>query len=537
MAREVDEAAGDLRPRPRQLFSLALRTVSDGTSRGGAETADLTPADARALLHAWHSTMGIGDLIAEFSSAEFDHARLFNRARRLHERKLGEAVGGMTAALTSGTGYAEAGAAVFDAFLPVVPYAPAMSILAGEHGRLVSAEPGPRRVAVVVDGVGSTHGVAHVIERMRENGVDGYEVEVLGTDPRVDCRLPSVADIEVPFYEGATVGVPSLLDVVEALAEGEYDLVHIATPGPAGLIAAAAARVAGLPLVASHHTELVEYAGLRSGSIEVQAAMAMLMGTLYGQCELVLSPSPAADASLAMLGVDAEAIVRWGRGVDTDVHNPALRDTALFPPGNNVNVLHAGRLSTEKGIELLAESFLLAHSRDPRLHLCLAGDGPERAWLEGRLAAAANERGCPPLATFLGWLGRDDLARTYASADILMFCSRTDTYGQVIVEAQASGLPVVAVDEGGPASLIQHRRTGWLCRPEADSLATAVAELAASSFLRQKLAGRGLDVVRLRSWDACFEQLAIGWGLGFDWASRRQATPKAPAGDDRLRAA
>ena len=122
-------------------------------------------------------------------------------------------------------------------------------------------------------------------------------------------------------------------------------------------------------------------------------------------------------------------------------------------------MLYAGRLTKEKGSDLLAESFLRAHERDPRLHLLLAGGGPE----EDELRARLGDR-----ATFLGWLDRSELATAYASADIFLFCSQTDTYGQVIAEAQASGLPVVAVDEGGPASLIHDRQTGWLCEPDAE---------------------------------------------------------------------
>ena len=114
-------------------------------------------------------------------------------------------------------------------------------------------------------------------------------------------------------------------------------------------------------------------------------------------------------------------------------------------------MLYAGRLSKEKGVDLLAEAFLEAGRRDPRLHLVLAGGGPEEEMLRARLGEHA---------TFLGWLSADALARAYASADAFMFASSTETFGQVVLEAQASGLPVVAVDRGGPACLIEHGETG-----------------------------------------------------------------------------
>jgi glycosyltransferase involved in cell wall biosynthesis len=127
---------------------------------------------------------------------------------------------------------------------------------------------------------------------------------------------------------------------------------------------------------------------------------------------------------------------------------------AAHPP--QLNVLYAGRLTKEKGAGLLVDAFEAALARDQRLHLVLAGGGPEEGSLRRRLGRHA---------TFLGWLEGTALADAYAAADVFLFCSRTDTYGQVILEAQASGLPVVAVAEGGPASLIEDGRTGVLCPP------------------------------------------------------------------------
>ena len=119
-------------------------------------------------------------------------------------------------------------------------------------------------------------------------------------------------------------------------------------------------------------------------------------------------------------------------------------------------MLYAGRLTREKGVDLLADAFLAARARDPRLHLLLAGGGPEEDALRERLGRSA---------TFLGWLEGDALAAAYASADLFLFCSQTDTFGQVILEAQASGLPVVAVAAGGPAELVADGRSGVLCPP------------------------------------------------------------------------
>jgi glycosyltransferase involved in cell wall biosynthesis len=361
------------------------------------------------------------------------------------------------------------------------------------------------------------HGVTHTIQQIRERGVPGFDVEVIGTDPGVDRRLPAAAELELPFYRGMRLGVPAVPELVEALAEGDYDLVHVTAPGPAGIAATLLGRITGVPLLASYHTELATYAGLRADETLELVAKAGL-AAFYEAPARVLSPSPAADASLAGLGIDGAKVGRWERGVDAGRFDPAKADRDAYP--GEIKVLYAGRLSTEKGVDLLADAFLAARATDPRLHLLLAGGGPEEVELRARLGEAA---------TFLGWLGGEELAVAYASADAFLFCSVTDTYGQVILEAGASGLPVVAIAEGGPAALVENRHTGLLCRPDPDHVAGSLLQLAASPELRAKLGSAGVRAARARSWERSMSQLAAGYRLALDaaaaTASPAQLTP------------
>jgi glycosyltransferase involved in cell wall biosynthesis/predicted metal-dependent phosphoesterase TrpH len=492
------------RPKPRAVFTMVERVMSQGDARSGALTSELGPADARALLRAWLDALDLDmsehELLAWMQEDGFSHAALFRRARRGHERGLREAVDRVVAAAERRGGYEEAAAGLFSACVPAIPYAPAAAFLGREKSKLVAREGEPRRVALVADGVGGMHGVTHTLDEIRERGVPGFEVEVIGTDACVDRRLPAVAEIDIPFYAGLRVGVPSLPATVEALAEGRYDIVHLCSPGPAGVAAALIARIMELPLVGSYHTELGVYTGLRTGDATLRAGMDMAVAGLYGLCSVVLSPSESADESLRALGIDAARLGRWDRGVDTLRFDPALRDPSLLP--GELTVLYAGRLTREKGADLLAEAFLAARERDPRLHLVLAGGGPEEEWLRERVGEQA---------TFLGWLEGDALARAYASADLFLFASRTDTFGQVILEAQASGVPVVAVDEGGPRTLIDDGRTGLLRPPHAERLADALCELAGSPVLRQRVSVAALAAVRERTWDRALEQLADGY--------------------------
>jgi glycosyltransferase involved in cell wall biosynthesis len=381
-----------------------------------------------------------------------------------------------------------------------VPYAPAAAFLGVERAKLTSRGSEPARVAVIVDGIASMHGVTHTVEQIREHGVPGFEVEVVGTDAGVDRRLPAAAELDVPFYDGMRLGVPGLPGLVETLAERPFDLIHVTAPGPAGVAAVLLSRMAGIPLVGSFHTDLTAYAGLRSGDGGLEAIAQAALGAFYGAPSLVLSPSPAADASLARLGIDRGRIGRWERGVDVSRFDPAKGDRGSYP--GELKVLYAGRMTREKGVDLLAESFLRAHRCDSRLHLLLAGGGPEEGELRERLGESA---------TFLGWLEGEELARAYASADVFLFCSHTDTFGQVVLEAGASGLPVVAVAEGGPAALVENFHTGLLCQPDPDHLAGALLRLASSPLLRRSLGAAAVSEVRCRSWARSLEELASGY--------------------------
>ena len=522
------ERAG--RPDPARVMTMARRLLREGDARHGAVGGDLTPEDARCLLRAWLCAveldhLGERDLIAHMQRDDFSHSDLYRRACRVHERKLREAVG---VALAAAGGQAETIAAaegLFEACIAAIPYAPASALLANERAKLdARREDGePARVAIIADGIGSTHGVTRTIEEIRQRGVPGFEVEVLGTDPQVDRRLSAVAEIDVPFYPGLRIGVPSLPGVVDTLTGAggpRYDAVHVCSPGPAAVAGALVARAMSLPLVGSYHTELTAYAGMRSGERRIAEATALAVSAFYGACDVVLSPSLATDEALAAIGMGPERVLRWDRGVDTSRFDPTRREVSPLtdPP---INILYSGRLTQEKGIELLADSFTLARAQEPRLRLVLAGGGPEQERLRERLGEHAS---------FLGWLEGDELARAYASADIFLFPSATDTFGQVILEAQASGLAVIALARGGPLSLIEHRVSGLLCEPDAALLAGALLELARSPLLREHLALGGLRAVRTRTWESALRRLADGYERALTGRPASRDTDHAPLG-------
>jgi glycosyltransferase involved in cell wall biosynthesis/predicted metal-dependent phosphoesterase TrpH len=505
--RSVGRGDGGQAVDPQAVLTMVERLMREGDTRSGAIGADLGPDDARALLHAWLEAIDLpladSELLALLQSDDFGHADLFRRARRAHERKLAIAVDGVLDATTNNGDLGAAAAGLFDACVAAIPYAPAAAFLGREKAKLVpDTDPPaqPLRVALVADAVGGMHGVTHTLDEIRARGVPGFEVEVVGTDANVDRRMSAVAEVDIPFYAGLEVGVPSLPAIVETLAEGRYDLVHLCSPGPAGVAAAVIARVMDVPVLGSYHTELAVYAGLRTADPKLELIARMAVAAFYGQCNVVLSPSPASDDVLRSMGIEEDRIGRWDRGVDVERFSPTRRVADALP--GELSILYAGRLTREKGADLLADAFLAARERDPRLHLCLAGGGPEEDALRERLGEHA---------TFLGWLEGDALARAYASADLFLFASRTDTFGQVLLEAQASGLPVIAVAEGGPCAIVEDGVTGVLRPADAGALADAVVELAGAPLLRERLATRALEAVRERTWERSLARLADGY--------------------------
>ena len=325
-------------PDPRAALELAERVMLEGDAGRTSAGTGLGPEDGRRLLQAWLGELGLdvdtGGLLAMLQAPEFNHSDLERRARRAHERKLmaasqeliGTADTASAASATRLPSLQDAGASLFSACLPALPYIPAAAFLARERAKLSAPEDEPLRVAVIADGVRAVHGVAQTLVQLRERGLPGYEIDVIGTDASVDRRLSAVTEIELPFYPGLKLGVPSLFAVTEALSQRSYDLVHVCAPGPAGIAALLIARVMGIPVAGSYHTELQTYARVRARDPRLEQAVGTVLAAFYGQCRVVLSPSLSADRSLGRLGIAAEDTLALGaRGGSGALSSWALR--------------------------------------------------------------------------------------------------------------------------------------------------------------------------------------------------------------------
>jgi len=376
----------------------------------------------------------------------------------------------------------------------------------GAGDRVVPRRPRTRAL-VFTDTLSDANGVAGTMRRLRTEGDEGrLPVTIVATGRQSD-RTPGLLTFEpdwslpLPTYESLDLSFLSLREVIGEAERLRPDIVHVATPGPVGLAGLAVARLLDLPLVGSYHTELGPYALHLTKDLVVADALETYVHWFYRQCATVLAPTHAVADELGGRGY-TNRIAVWGRGVDTRRFSPKRLDPALrsrLLGAGDTLLLSVGRVSEEKRIRVLLEAFERLRPALPALRLAIVGDGPARDLLER--TAGRN-------VTFLGELRGDSLARVYASADVFCFPSTTDTFGQVILEASASGLPVVAAAAGGAPELVRHLETGLLVPPDdVTALAEALHLLAGDPLLRRKLGTAGLAAARERTWDKSFAEL------------------------------
>jgi len=372
-------------------------------------------------------------------------------------------------------------------------------------------EANERDALVFTDTFDETNGVAGTMRRLAAAGADGTLPIRVATAREEDSEEPGLTAfghdwaLALPTYEELQLRFPLVTDVLAFVERERPRVVHVATPGPVGVCGLVAARLLDLPVVGSYHTELGPYTLHLTHDLLVAQAMDLWVDWFYRQCRIVLAPtSHVADALRARGHADVRV---WGRGVDSELFTPERRThgvrRSLLEDGDLL-LLSVGRVSEEKRLGVLLQAFAGLRLRVPGARLAVVGDGPIRP---------ALQEIAPPGVTFLGELHGAALADVYASADVFCFPSTTDTFGQVILEAAASGLPAVAAAAGGGLELVRHGETGLLVPPEDPAaLAHALAELAENDTLRRALAARALEHARARSWAAANEELLSAYG-------------------------
>jgi glycosyltransferase involved in cell wall biosynthesis len=308
--------------------------------------------------------------------------------------------------------------------------------------------------------------------------------------------------IGIPFYSEMKMYVPRFFEFLARARRDGVDLIHFTTPGPVGLAAMFTRWRMNLPMVGSFHTQLSEYTELLSGSKWLGDVMREYQRWPYGKCERILVPSDATRALLVSAKINPEKIRIWTRGVDAEMFSPERRSDALRREwgvhDQRPALIYVGRLSREKGVQLLPS--VSRSLRDARLphRLIFVGDGPMRAELQHT---------CPD-ALFTGAQPHERVAEMMAASDLFLFPSRTDTLGNVVLEAQAAGLPVLVSDAGGPRENIKPGETGFICEDEGPlNMTMLAARLLSDRPRRLQMARAARQYALGRRWDVALAPL------------------------------
>jgi glycosyltransferase involved in cell wall biosynthesis len=359
-------------------------------------------------------------------------------------------------------------------------------------------------VAIFTDNdFGKVNGVTTTLAAALEYAPDDMNLRVYTCDDAGaetgDYLALAAFGVGIPFYREMKMYLPPLRRFLRHAAADAVD-VHLTTPGPVGLAALWVANRLGIPTVGSFHTDLTKYTQILSGSSGLARFMEWYMQWLYGHCETILAPSDSTRDMLVHAGLDRSRIDIWRRGVSTVRFDPAKRSAALRErwgvSDDRPAIIYVGRVSREKGLQMLKPFSQFLAFAGVSHRLVVVGDGPMRAELQ---------ESCPD-AVFTGTLRQDEVAVAMASADIMVFPSKTDTAGNVVLEAQASGLPVLVSDEGGPRENLRPAESGFVCSEFSDFVRRA-GDLLRHARKRREMGAAARDYAMTRRWESALEPL------------------------------
>lgn len=348
-----------------------------------------------------------------------------------------------------------------------------------------------------INGVAMTFGII-----ARELGRRGHVVTVYrprrddlsGGAPSPEFLEVALPGVPLPGYPLLRLGLPAGGRLKKLWRDERPDLVHVATEGPLGASAIAAARALGVPVTSSFHTNFHAYMRhYRFGPLH--GVVLAWLRHVHNRTRCTFAPTAELCAELAALGFRGLAVL--SRGVDTWQFHPTRRSPELrakwgAEPDDPV-VLHVGRMAAEKNYPLLFRAFAAMQAANPRCRFVFVGDGPLRRRFQRK----------HPTGIFTGFISRSELAQHYASADIYIHASLTETFGNVLTEALASGLAVAGFDYAAARQFVRHGDNGLTVpcdRPEA--LIDAAELLATDSLLRAQLRLKARAAVEPQSWDS-----------------------------------
>jgi len=366
--------------------------------------------------------------------------------------------------------------------------------------------------------------VAFVFEIMKED-FDGASRTVFQLINRIDkckfdflflCAVPPGLNFKHKFIDFPSIVVPFNKDYrmsLPFLAERRFkkqmdkfkpDVIHVSTPSLLGKRAILYGNTRNIPIISIYHTHFIAYIEyyFRKSPLLIRPfrkITSMSTADFYNRCDLVYAPTKTIIEELESFGVKKNILKLWKRGINFHVFNPSKRDMAYLRTitGNDLpTILFASRLVWEKNLEMLIKINHKLIEDGVKYNMVIAGEGNAERELKEAL----------PYAFFTGSLGHDDLTKLYASADIFLFTSISETYGNVVAEAMACGLPCVIANGGGSADFVQNGINGYSCKhDDVDLFVNRITTLLIDESTRKRFSENGLKYVSGLSWDSLAE--------------------------------
>jgi glycosyltransferase involved in cell wall biosynthesis len=336
-------------------------------------------------------------------------------------------------------------------------------------GSGVSVLERPMRVSLFTDTFYDINGVCRFIQNVAERAHEsGRDLEVITSTRKTGALMPNVYNFEpafamkLPKYDNLDMCLPPVMKILRHLDQHQPDVIHISTPGPVGCVGFLAAKMLRIPVLGVYHTDFPAYIDRLFDDYGMTSLCQKFMRFFYKPFSAIFTRSDDYVDALAGLGLPRERMVSLMPGFDASVFHARHRDPAVWGrlglPERSVKVLYVGRVSVEKNMPFLSGVWKSVRKRlkdaGVDAHLVIVGDGPYREKMEAELRGKD--------AAFLGFRHGAELSAIYASSNLFVFPSTTDTLGQVVMESQGSGLPVIVTDQGGPKEVVEHGRTGFV---------------------------------------------------------------------------
>jgi glycosyltransferase involved in cell wall biosynthesis len=310
-----------------------------------------------------------------------------------------------------------------------------------------------------------------------------------------------IGEFNLPEYELQKLSFPPILQMLDYIQRENFSEIIISTPGPIGLTGLLAGKMLNLETSGIYHTDFPQYIRILTEDSFLESLAWKYMQWFYGQLDTIFVNSEQYRQSWIDRGIEAAKLKILPRGLDTRLFTPGRSDPEFWKQfgsnGDGVRLLFVGRVSKEKDLDILVHAFQNLREVRVPVQLAIVGHGPYSETL-ARLM---------PEACYTGYLNGTELATAYASSDIFVFPSTTDTFGNVIIEAQAAGLPVIVSDSGGPRELVTHGINGLITRAlDVSDFKQAIRRLVEDEPLRKEMGAAARRSVQDRSWPNAFRK-------------------------------